>query len=94
MVGRFLQHDLELFQFFAQELALAACSYAIPDTWRRYRHTKDARIPTTWPWEPSSWKPTQPTGDTIDELAKARIRDLVKAGALIAAEIDRLLEIG
>ena len=31
-----------------------------------------------WPWERGSWKP-----DT-------RIRDLEKAGALIAAEIDRL----
>lgn len=35
--------------------------------------------PSDWPWEPSSWKPT---GDPV--------RDLVKAGALIAAEIDRL----
>jgi len=31
-----------------------------------------------WPWHESWWKPTTP------------IRDLVKAGALIAAEIDRL----
>ena len=31
-----------------------------------------------WPWESDSYKPT------------TRIRDLVKAGALIAAEIDRL----
>jgi hypothetical protein len=31
-----------------------------------------------WPWEPDEWKP----GD--------RIRELIKAGALIAAEIDRL----
>lgn len=32
-----------------------------------------------WPWEPSWWKPS---GDAV--------RDLTKAGALIAAEIDRL----
>lgn len=32
-----------------------------------------------WPWAPQWWKP------------KDRIRDLVRAGALIAAEIDRLL---
>ena len=32
-----------------------------------------------WPWEPSWWKPS------LDP-----IRNLVKAGALIAAEIDRL----
>lgn len=31
-----------------------------------------------WPWHPEWWKPTN------------RRRDLVKAGALIAAEIDRL----
>lgn len=35
--------------------------------------------PRGWPWEPSWWKPT---GNPV--------RDLVKAGALIAAEIDRL----
>lgn len=35
-------------------------------------------IPEGWPWESGWWKPT------------TRIRDLVKAGALIAAEIDRL----
>jgi len=33
-----------------------------------------------WPWDPEWWKPTP--GD--------RIKELVKAGALIAAEIDRL----
>lgn len=32
-----------------------------------------------WPWSPEWWKPTN------------RLRDLVKAGALIGAEIDRLL---
>lgn len=35
-----------------------------------------------WPWERSSWKP-----------GTDRIRQLEKAGALIAAEIDRLLRI-
>lgn len=35
--------------------------------------------PLPWPWAPEHWKP----GD--------RLRMLVKAGALIAAEIDRLL---
>jgi hypothetical protein len=32
-----------------------------------------------WPWDPSWWKPSPDP-----------IRNLVKAGALIAAEIDRL----
>lgn len=35
-----------------------------------------------WPWAPEWYKP------------KDRIRDLVRAGALIAAEIDRLLARG
>ena len=34
---------------------------------------------TDWPWEESSWKPHDDP-----------VRNLVKAGALIAAEIDRL----
>jgi hypothetical protein len=38
--------------------------------------------PITWPWEKQWWKPS-----------KDQVRDLVKAGALIAAEIDRLLRI-
>lgn len=35
--------------------------------------------PRLWPWDAEFWKPSTP------------IRDLVKAGALIAAEIDRLM---
>jgi len=35
-------------------------------------------VETYWPWGRQWWKPTE------------RLRDLVKAGALIAAEIDRL----
>ena len=35
-----------------------------------------------WPWEPASWKPTG-----------IPLRDLAKAGALIAAEMDRLLRL-
>lgn len=36
------------------------------------------RIPMDWPWAPEWWKPTGPR------------RDLVKAGALILAEIERI----
>lgn len=36
------------------------------------------RIPMDWPWAPEWWKPTNPR------------RDLVKAGALIMAEIERI----
>ncbi len=67
-----------------EELALAAASYALPQYSRdalnrKYaKHHKDA--PVTWPWLEVWWKPTP----------NDRIRELVKAGALIAAEIDRL----
>ncbi|MFD4957111.1 hypothetical protein [Microbacterium sp. NPDC058389] len=39
-----------------------------------------ALVPQWWPWAPEHWKPT---GDPV--------RDLTKAGALIAAAIDTLL---
>lgn len=61
------------------ELAGAAACYAA------YRSNLDPvtvmgadLIETMWPWCPSWWKPTD------------RRRDLVKAGALILAEIERL----
>ena len=38
----------------------------------------DNQCPEEWPWSPEWWKPGED------------IRNLVKAGALIAAEIDRL----
>lgn len=40
-----------------------------------------SRKTATWPLYPESWKPSP----------ENRIKELVKAGALIAAEIDRLL---
>lgn len=40
--------------------------------------------PHRWPWEPRYWKP----------CPDDRLRELVKAGALIAAEIDRLQALG
>ena len=36
-------------------------------------------VPMFWPWEEKTWRPS-------DDI----VRNLVKAGALIAAEIDRL----
>lgn len=38
--------------------------------------------PGEWPWAEGDWKPT------------TTVRNLVKAGALIAAEIDRLISMG
>lgn len=59
------------------ELARAAVNYAV-------RAINQIGWPTeghglAWPWDKSWWKPSDD-----------RIRNLVKAGALIAAEIDRL----
>lgn len=67
------------------ELARAAATYALPHWLRELHvrplctdaeHTLRAKL---WPWEFRWWKPTPD-----------RVRELVKAGALIAAEIDRL----
>lgn len=41
--------------------------------------TGNASRPIGWPWHPDWWKPSDDP-----------VRNLVKAGALIAAEIDRL----
>mgnify|MGYP001338024131 CR=1 FL=1 len=58
------------------ELARAAACYAIP-SW--FTHSR-RMVFSIWPFEPEFFKRT----------ADNRVRDLVKAGALIAAEIDRL----
>lgn len=57
------------------ELAQAAASYALASAYP----VPEGRTPMIWPWSAEWWKPS---GD--------RRRDLVKAGALILAEIDRL----
>ena len=41
--------------------------------------------PNGWPWGVESWKPGQ------DHSVNSRVRELTKAGALLDAEIDRLL---
>jgi len=69
------KHD-DYYEF--EELAKAAACYAIPPKCRQL--TGKLHVPTLWPWDDESWNP-----DTEN-----RIRELVKAGALIAAEIDRL----
>lgn len=40
---------------------------------------QEVGIPLIWPWDDNYWKPKDP------------MTDLVRAGALIAAEIDRIL---
>lgn len=69
-------------QHYNDVLPLAACCYALPDL---YRHLPVGALKISlrkgfWPFDESWWKPTP----------RDRIRELVNAGALIAAEIDRL----
>jgi len=69
------------------ELAWAAVCYAAPDqVYRHRRHAHDGHnFSDPWPWE-RRWD-KRILEPSVDE----RIRMLEKAGALIAAEIDRLL---
>lgn len=62
------------------ELALAAAGYAEAAGNVHRDIIADFRpsLPFGWPWDPRWWKPTD------------RRRDLVKAGALILAEIERI----
>lgn len=68
-------------------LAKAAACYAMPaeerEKYQSYTYSEPRRwFPRWWPssWSVDRWKPTPDN----------RIKELVKAGALIAAEIDRL----
>ncbi len=68
-----------------EELARAAACYALPSHQRdeivcEHRERSITLQCDLWPWEARWWKPTPDN----------RVRELVKAGALIAAEIDRL----
>ncbi|MDF2631413.1 MAG: phage protein [Caproiciproducens sp.] len=57
-----------------EQIALAAVCYALPDSF------KTLLLPMMWPFGPEYWKP----------CPEDRIRELVKATALMVAEIDRL----
>jgi len=71
------QHDKE-------ELAKAAVCYATPERLRvKFKNGK----PKMFPWAIHWWKPTSFSSKRYE---LTRIRELEKAGALIAAEIDRL----
>lgn len=79
------------------ELAAAAAVYAIPNM--RTRETqvgpqkakKDKKTLTSllWPFERDAYKP-RILGGGYASAYRARVEELAKAGALIAAEIDRL----
>ena len=59
-------------------IAAAASCYAIHAAMGSAAHYCSPCPPPWWPWGDEAWKP------------KGRLVDLVKAGALIAAEIDRM----
>ena len=69
------------------ELAEAALCYALLGTCQTTHHLEDnasqmdppSQKLFQWPWDDKWWKPSDD-----------QVRNLVKAGALIAAEIDRL----
>lgn len=74
-----------------QELATAAGCYIVSAEACHYSknnltfsggYRPSEGVPHSWPWDAGYWRPT---GDPVC--------DLVKAGALIAAEIDRLQRI-
>lgn len=79
---------LELDKYHKDEsMAMAGACYAMPEKERNkyqsYSFLEPRRFyPRWWPssWAVSWWKPTPDN----------RIKELVKAGALIAAEIDRI----
>lgn len=66
------------------QLARVAALYALPRAWRALpleEYDNRTLLEVAWPWTWQWWKPSE----------NDRIRELEKAGALIAAEIDRLL---
>lgn len=89
------EHDA---QYTHNELINAAMCYLQPESDRVYdrmrliscmseykdKDMNDMTIPPSlWPWDERWWKPTP----------ENRIKELVKTGALIAAEIDRIQNI-
>ena len=72
-------------QYLEGELVQAAACYAgwAADAMKPNLYRSAWVTPNNWPWDDSWWKP----GDGSRE---ACVRSLEKAGALIAAEIDRL----
>jgi hypothetical protein len=81
-----------------QSLAWAAVAYAAPETvYRKTELAAGATYLDPWPWQSDKRVTTGPRAARnrhMDEASapttRDRIRELVKAGALIAAEIDRL----
>lgn len=81
----------------AGSIAWAAVCYAAPGDVRKFEKFRNGeRFLDPWPWNVHRDKryPGYQRGDGPDVERQHRIRDLTKAGALIAAEIDRLIRKG
>lgn len=66
-------------------IVYATCAASSPQIRQELRSYVEHNVaPLHWPWNPEWWKPGK------DDTNASRIRELVKAGSLIAAEIDRL----
>lgn len=75
------------------ELVLAAICYAKRDggVYLREDYGDEVRFHDPWPWAPSDDKRPRDAADRLKVPAdKQYVRNLAKAGALIAAEIDRM----
>ncbi len=71
--------DVQDDQYHDQELSRAAASYACPE----YLGSREEDLcPAPWPWLKKWWKPT------------TRRRNLIKAAALLVAEIERIDRLG
>lgn len=77
------------------EIAWAAVCYAAPEPiYRKYTYAKLVSFDDPWPWDEQFDKRPH-SGNVFKTATRAqRIRLLEKAGALCAAEIDRLLRKG
>lgn len=73
--------DADVMIHTCNELAFAAATYALPEEHRMY--LSDNSKPVLFCWDSEAWKPSP----------NDRVKELQKAGALIAAEIDRLLRL-
>ncbi len=76
-------------------IANAAAVYAMtPDKRDEFTEGGYSVIDVIWPWNDESYKPSEGniyiTNNPSNEEIGGRIHELAKAGALIAAEIDRL----
>ena len=65
-----------------EELAIAGATYALKPQFVKVNFNTEG-TPKMWPWDKSYYKPTP----------EDRIKELSKAGALIAAQIDYLQNI-